>query len=86
MLTAYRPFVESQLNETRAAGLWKPERVLASPQKPEARLQSGESVLILCANNYLGLADDPRVIVAARHALDRWGCGMASVRFVCGVW
>jgi len=84
MLTAYRPFVESQLNETRTAGLWKPERVLASAQKPEARLQNGETVLILCANNYLGLADDPRVIVAARHALDRWGYGMASVRFICG--
>ena len=84
MLTAYKPFVESQLNETRTAGLWKPERVLASAQKPEARLQNGETVLILCANNYLGLADDPRVIVAARHALDRWGYGMASVRFICG--
>jgi glycine C-acetyltransferase len=84
MLGAYKQFVESQLNETRAAGLWKPERVLASPQNPEARLQSGDKVLILCANNYLGLADDPRVIVAARNALDRWGYGMASVRFICG--
>src|SRR5688572_24357431 len=84
MLTAYRPFVESQLNETRSAGLWKPERVLASPQKPEARLQGGDDVLILCANNYLGLADDPRVIAAARDALERWGYGMASVRFICG--
>ena len=84
MLGQYTQFVETQLNDTRAAGLWKPERVLASPQKPEARLQSGEDVLILCANNYLGLADDPRVIAAARDALDRWGYGMASVRFICG--
>src|SRR5262245_41164990 len=84
MLGTYRQFVESQLEETRSAGLWKPERVLASPQNPEARLQSGGRVLILCANNYLGLADDPRVVVAARNALDRWGYGMASVRFICG--
>ena len=84
MLGSYRQFVENQLNETRSAGLWKPERVLASPQKPEARLQSGDDVLILCANNYLGLADDPHVIAAARDALERWGYGMASVRFICG--
>ena len=84
MLGAYNQFVESQLNETRAAGLWKPERVLSSSQKPEARLQSGDDVLVLCANNYLGLADAPRLITAARTALDRWGYGMASVRFICG--
>jgi glycine C-acetyltransferase len=84
MLGAYKQFTETQLDETRAAGLWKPERVLASPQNPEARLQNGDRVLILCANNYLGLADDPRVVVAARNALDRWGYGMASVRFICG--
>jgi glycine C-acetyltransferase len=84
MLGQYTQFVETQLSDTRAAGLWKPERVLTSPQKPEARLQSGDDVLILCANNYLGLADDSRVIAAAREALDRWGYGMASVRFICG--
>jgi glycine C-acetyltransferase len=84
MLGAYKQFADTQLDETRAAGLWKPERVLASPQNPEARLESGHRVLILCANNYLGLADDPRVVVAARNALDRWGYGMASVRFICG--
>jgi len=84
MLGAYTSFVEIQLAEIRAAGLWKPERVLASPQRPDVRLQGGEEVLVLCANNYLGLADDPRVIEAARRALDRWGYGMASVRFICG--
>ena len=84
MLGNYTEFVETQLRETRTAGLWKPERVLATPQQPEARLQSGEDVLILCANNYLGLADDPRVVRAAQEALDRWGYGMASVRFICG--
>src|ERR1700685_2152618 len=84
MLGGYRTFVESQLQEIRGAGLWKPERVLDSPQRPNAELQGGEQVLVLCANNYLGLADDPRIIAAARNALDRWGYGMASVRFICG--
>ena len=84
MLGAYQPFAQSQLNEIRSAGLWKPERVLHSPQRPQAELQSGEQVLVLCANNYLGLADDSRVISAAHAALDRWGYGMASVRFICG--
>jgi len=84
MLGTYQQFVETQLNETRSSGLWKPERVLASPQQPSARLQNGDDVLIFCANNYLGLADDPRVIQAAREGLERWGYGMASVRFICG--
>ena len=84
MLGTYQAFVESQLAEIRGAGLWKPERVLDSPQRPNAELQGGERVLVLCANNYLGLADDPRIIAAARNALDRWGYGMASVRFICG--
>jgi len=84
MLGAYQAFVESQLQEIRGAGLWKPERVLHSAQRPDAELQGGDKVLVLCANNYLGLADDPRIIAAARNALDRWGFGMASVRFICG--
>jgi glycine C-acetyltransferase len=84
MLGNYKQFAESQLAETRAGGLWKPERVLASPQNPEARLESGDRVLILCANNYLGLADDPRVIVAARNAARSAGamewrpCGLSA--------
>ncbi len=84
MLGAYQPFVQSQLEDIRTAGLWKPERVLHSPQRPLAKLQGGNEVLVLCANNYLGLANEPRVIAAARAALDRWGYGMASVRFICG--
>ncbi len=84
MLGSYRQFVESQLSDIRGAGLWKPERILNSPQLPEARLSDGHEVLVLCANNYLGLADHPRVIAAAKAALDRWGYGMASVRFICG--
>jgi glycine C-acetyltransferase len=84
MLGQYKQYIEIQLNETRAGGLWKPERVLASPQQSEVRLQTGDTVLNLCANNYLGLADDARVIKAAHDALERWGYGMASVRFICG--
>src|SRR5258708_20555356 len=83
MLGAYQPFVQSQLEDIRAAGLWKPERVLRSPQRPQAQLQGGNEVLVLCANNYLGLANDPRVIAAARDALDRWAYGLASGPFLC---
>src|SRR5271165_2073249 len=84
MLGIYQEHVDSQLKEIRGAGLCKPERILDSPQSPGARLHGGQDVVVLCANNYLGLADDPRVIAAARAALDRWGYGMASVRFICG--
>ena len=84
MLGGYQQHVESQLEQVRSAGLWKGERVLDSPQRPRARLHGGQDVVVLCANNYLGLADDARVIAAAHAALDRWGYGMASVRFICG--
>jgi glycine C-acetyltransferase len=72
------------LDEIRDAGLWKPERVLGSPQNATVRLRDGREVLNFCANNYLGLADHPDVVAAAHAALDRWGFGMASVRFICG--
>jgi glycine C-acetyltransferase len=84
MLGSYRDFIETELGNIRLAGLWKPERILDSPQRPEARIHGGSDVLVLCANNYLGLADNPQVISAARAALHRWGYGMASVRFICG--
>ncbi len=82
------------LEEIRDAGLWKPERVLDTPQSAHVRLAGthapgdgtapGPEVLNFCANNYLGLADHPDVVAAAHAALDRWGFGMASVRFICG--
>ena len=84
MVRAFQEHIHSQLQEIRGAGLWKPERMLDSPQRPGAKLHGGQDVVVLCANNYLGLADDPRVIAAAHAALDRWGYGMASVRFICG--
>ena len=84
MLGAYTQFAATQLDEVRNAGLWKAERVLASAQHSRVRLESGKEVLVLCANNYLGLADDARIIAAARNAMEHWGYGMASVRFICG--
>ena len=73
-----------QLRRIREAGLFKNERVITSPQRARVDVLQQPRVLNLCANNYLGLADHPEVIAAAREALDRWGYGMASVRFICG--
>jgi glycine C-acetyltransferase len=73
-----------QLAEIRNAGLWKGERVLTSPQQAHVGVSGRPDVLNMCANNYLGLADHPEVVRAAHQALDRWGNGMASVRFICG--
>jgi glycine C-acetyltransferase len=72
------------LEEIRSQGLFKSERVIVTPQQARVGVSGGGEVLNLCANNYLGLADDPRVVAAAKQALDRWGYGMASVRFICG--
>jgi len=74
----------AELDEIRADGLYKDERVIASPQSAQVRLRDGAELLNFCANNYLGLADHPEVLGAARDALDRWGFGLASVRFICG--
>src|SRR5487761_2469283 len=82
----YGPIKEhllGQLDEIRQAGLSKNERRLTSPQRAHVSVAGGE-VLNLCANNYLGLADHPAVVAAAHHALDDWGYGLASVRFICG--
>ena len=78
-----RDQLASELDEIRDAGLFKAERVIGSPQQANVRVGSDE-VLNFCANNYLGLADHPALIEAAQTALDRWGFGMASVRFICG--
>jgi glycine C-acetyltransferase len=72
------------LEEIREAGLYKTERIITTPQSVEIKVQSGEEVLNFCANNYLGLADNPDVIAAAHKALDDHGFGLASVRFICG--
>ena len=75
--------LQGQLDAIRAAGLYKQERVIETPQGAEIRVSRGEA-LNLCANNYLGLADHPAIVEAAHQALDRWGYGLASVRFICG--
>lgn len=85
MLTeTLRTTVQETLNGIHEAGTWKEERLIDSPQGTKVRLKDGREVLIFCANNYLGLAQHPEVLEAAHAALDRWGYGMASVRFICG--
>jgi len=83
MLGSVETELRATLQEIQSAGLLKKERVIEGPQKARVKVPQGE-VLNLCANNYLGLASHPEVIRAAHEALDRWGFGMASVRFICG--
>ncbi|MEV7007319.1 glycine C-acetyltransferase [Streptosporangium sp. NPDC051022] len=84
MFDNVRADLRATLDEIASAGLLKPERVITSPQRADIAVAGGGEVLNFCANNYLGLADHPEVVDAAREALDRWGYGMASVRFICG--
>jgi glycine C-acetyltransferase len=84
MFTIAKPQIDSTLHAIRADGLYKPERVLSSPQSARVNIAGGRPVLNLCANNYLGLASHPDVVRAAHEALDRWGYGLSSVRFICG--
>ena len=84
MLGSCQVHLADQLDEIRQLGLYKTERPLSTPQGAHVRTADGQEVLNLCANNYLGLADHPEVIEAAKVALERWGFGLASVRFICG--
>jgi glycine C-acetyltransferase len=84
MFSNVAPQIADELDEIRDQGLFKNERIIASPQRASIAVADGTRVLNLCANNYLGLADDPRIIEAAKEALDERGFGMASVRFICG--
>ncbi|HET7017219.1 MAG TPA: aminotransferase class I/II-fold pyridoxal phosphate-dependent enzyme, partial [Streptosporangiaceae bacterium] len=84
MFTSVQPQIAEEIGRIRADGLYKSERVISSPQRANIVVSDGAPVLNLCANNYLGLADDSRIIHAAKDALNRWGFGMASVRFICG--
>jgi glycine C-acetyltransferase len=79
-----RQRLHDELESIRAQGLYKTERVIATPQAAEIRTSDGREVLNFCANNYLGLADNTEIIAAAKHALDTHGFGLASVRFICG--
>jgi glycine C-acetyltransferase len=84
MPTSLKSHLATELEAIRAAGLWKGERPLTTPQNAHVGVGDQPDLLNMCANNYLGLADHPEVLAAAREALDRWGFGMASVRFICG--
>ncbi len=76
--------LQVELKAIEDAGLYKNERIIVTPQRAEIKVQSGQQVLNFCANNYLGLSDHPRLIAAAKRALDDRGYGMSSVRFICG--
>ncbi|WP_166831277.1 glycine C-acetyltransferase [Thalassoroseus pseudoceratinae] len=84
MYGQFQEHLASQLQDIESAGLWKGERIITSPQDAHIQTTNRADVLNLCANNYLGLAEHPEVIQAAREALDQYGYGMASVRFICG--
>jgi glycine C-acetyltransferase len=84
MSPSYEEHLLRILSEIGSAGLTKKERVIETPQGAHITVAGGKRVLNFCANNYLGLADHPEVVAAARAALDRWGYGLASVRFICG--
>src|SRR6266571_7379836 len=84
MLGQFKQQISGTLEEIKSQGLFKTERVITSPQDGHIRVADGREVLNMCANNYLGLADHPALIAAAKAALDTHGFGMASVRFICG--
>ena len=81
---ATRNSIANDLEDIKAAGLWKKERYIDSDQKNEISLSDGTTVINMCANNYLGLANNPEIIEAAKSSYDKWGFGLASVRFICG--
>lgn len=84
MYNNFQAHLQKELTDIENAGLYKHERIIVSPQSGEITLQNGKKVLNFCANNYLGLANNPKLIAAAKEALDTHGYGMASVRFICG--
>ena len=84
MYQNFQAFLQNELKDIKEAGLYKNERIIVSPQSGEITLQNGQKALNFCANNYLGLANNPKLIAAAKEALDTHGYGMASVRFICG--
>lgn len=84
MNEAFRQHLAKQCEEIKAAGTYKSERVISTPQGAYIRVSDGQPVLNLCANNYLGLAQHPEIRAAAHRGLDEWGYGLASVRFICG--
>lgn len=84
MYKTLKPVLENELAEIESAGLYKRERIITTPQGADIKVQGGKEVINFCANNYLGLSSHPKVIEAAKHAIDTHGYGMSSVRFICG--
>lgn len=84
MYGTIKKHLTNELEEIRGKGLYKDERILTSPQSSRVTVRDGREVLNMCANNYLGLSSNPEVMAAAREALDKWGYGLSSVRFICG--
>lgn len=84
MYGTIKKHLTNELEEIRGKGLYKDERILTSPQSSRVTVRDGREVLNMCANNYLGLSSNPEVMGAAREALDKWGYGLSSVRFICG--
>lgn len=84
MYQNFQTYLQDELSKIEDAGLYKKERIIVSPQGSEIILENGKKLLNFCANNYLGLANNPKLIEAAKKALDTHGYGMASVRFICG--
>jgi len=84
MYKTLKPVLEKELNDIKSAGLYKKERIIVSPQGADIKIDNGNDVLNFCANNYLGLSSHPKVIEAAKNAIDTHGYGMSSVRFICG--
>src|SRR3954465_713679 len=84
MYNSFSAHLTRQLQDIQAAGTYKRERIITTPQDAHIKVADGKPVLNMCANNYLGLAENPEVIKAAEQALKDWGYGLSSVRFICG--
>src|SRR5437879_5899783 len=84
MYNSFHSHLNELLDSIRTAGTYNRERTITTPQSARIQVANGQSVLNMCANNYLGLAGHPAVVEAARQALERWGYGLSSVRFICG--
>src|SRR6202046_2718759 len=84
MYNTLKPVLQQELADIESAGLYKRERIIISPQGADIEVEGGKHVINFCANNYLGLSGNPKVIAAAKEALDTHGYGLSSVRFICG--
>ncbi len=84
MIDTMKSHLRGQLVEIEESGLFKTERIITSPQRARINVKTGQTVLNMCTNNYLGLADDPDIIETAKAGIDKWGYGLSSVRFICG--